>query len=331
MVNFADSLLREIDAKQSPICVGLDPVVHRIPEGLRLQVMREYWSRFDTQELSPDVAIKATAELFFRFNKAIIDATHELVPAFKPQSAHYEKLGAEGVRALADTIKYVKEKGCIAVLDAKRQDIGKTANAYADAYLGHTELIDFSRTSMFDADAITIGPYLGSDSVSEFVNACEGFGKGAFVLVRTSNKSAGELQGVTTDSARPLYAETAGLVHEWGESLRGHRGFSSLGAVVGATYPEDAVVCRELMPHTIFLVPGYGSQNAKGDDVMPNFKKGGYGAVVNSASDITFAYQRQPYEGRFNDYTDAARAAVQDMKEDILCAMERSGKLPKGW
>ncbi len=335
MENFADRLLHEIDEKGAPICIGLDPVVSKIPRHFRIDVLNEHDYVLGSA-LSRDDALEATADLFVRFNKVIIDATHDLTPVFKPQSAHYERLGHHGVRALGETIRYIKERGCIALLDAKRQDIGKTARAYADAYLGETELIDGSRTPAFVVDAITVGPYLGSDSVREFAAACEKFKKGAFVLVKTSNKSSCELQNLPVedekDTHNSLYNHVAELVDEWGRPLIGYRGFSSLGSVVGATYPEEASLCRVLMPYAIFLVPGYGSQGATALDVMPNFKQSGYGAIINNSSGINFAYQRQPYEGRFGrDFAGAARQATIDMREDILTAMKATERLPERW
>ena len=333
--NFADRLLDEIDTKQNPSCIGLDPTIVELPPYLKKEVL----DGVRIVELDPaerrEALFKATGEVLFRFNKAIIDATHDIVPIFKPQMAFYECYGPEGVRAFLRTVEYAKQKG-LALEDAKREDIGKTASFYAKGHLGTVELIDGSQTPNFDVDAMTLSPYIGSDSVDEFVKICADLGKGVFVLAKTSNPSSGELQDMRladVHGGRLLYEQMALLVDQWGGRLRGERGYSSLGAVVGATYPEQAIRCREMMENAIILVPGYGTQGGTGKDTLPNFNEDGYGAIVNNSSKLIFAYRLEPYRTKFGEkgFAEAAREAAIAMREDIVSAMRATGRIPAGW
>lgn len=288
-MNFADTLIEKIK-ETSPICVGLDPRYDQIPEHIR------------NDAPTPGAA-------FFEFNKGIIDAVHDLIPVVKPQIAFYEMFGLDGLAALSRTIDYAKEKGLLVLLDAKRNDIGSTAQAYANAYL--------DEEGDFAADALTVTPYLGHDGIKPFVEMCQKNGKGLFILVKTSNPSSGDIQDRKVDeSGQAVYELMGQLVDSWGSDLTGDSGYSSIGAVVGATYPDEAKKLRELMPTSIFLVPGYGAQGGGAKDVLPCFNEDGLGAIVNSSRGIIFAYEK---DENFSPekYGEAARAAVIRMKEDL--------------
>ncbi len=333
--NFADRLLDEIDAKQNPSCIGLDPTVAEMPPHIGREVLEE----FKIYELDPpartEALWKATGEAIFRFTRAIIDATYDIVPVVKPQMAFYECYGPEGVHAFLRTVDYARQKGLLVIGDVKREDIGKTAGFYARGYLGTVELIDGTSMPNFNVDAVTLSPYIGSDSVNEFIKVCAEHGKGAFVLDKTSNPSSGELQDMKfadVYGGRLLYEQIALLIDQWGGALKGERGYSSLGAVVGATYPQQAARCREMMENAIILVPGYGTQGGTGSDTVSNFNKDGYGAIANNASRLIFAYRHEPYrkygEKRF---AEAARESALAMREDIVTAMRATGKIPAKW
>ena len=334
--NFADRLLDEIDAKQNPSCVGLDPTVVELPPYLKKEVLDEAKIYDRDPGERTEALFKATGEALFRFNKAIIDATCDIVPIVKPQMAFYECYGPEGVRAFLRTVRYAKQKGLLVIEDAKREDIGKTASFYAKGHLGVVELLDGTQVPNFDVDSMTLSPYIGSDSVGEFVKVCADLGKGVVVLAKTSNPSSGELQDMRfadVHGGRFLYEQMALLVDQWGGTLKGERGYSSLGAVVGATYPEQAVRCREMMENAIILVPGYGTQGGTGRDTLPNFNSDGYGAIVNNASKLTFAYRQEPYRSKFGEkkFSEAAREAALVMRDDITGAMRVAGKLSSKW
>ena len=334
--NFADRLLDEIDAKQNPTCIGLDPTVVELPQHLKKEVLEE--ARIC--DLEPDqrneALFRATGDALFRFNRAIIDATYDIVAVVKPQMAFYECYGPEGMRAFLRTVRYARDKGLLVIGDAKREDIGKTASFYAKGHLGVVELLDGTQAPNFDVDAITLSPYIMSDSVGEFVKVCAELGKGSFVLDKTSNPSSGELQDMRfadEHGGRFVYEQMALLIDQWGAALKGDRGYSSLGAVVGATYPEQAARCREMMENAIILVPGYGTQGGTGRDVVPNFNPDGYGAVVNNSSRLIFAYRFEPHISKFGEceFSQAARESAIDMREDIVGAMKAAGKVPSTW
>ena len=263
-----------------------------------------------------------------------MENTHKIVPAYKPQMAFYEQYGSAGVAAFKSTVEYIKEKGCIVIEDAKRNDIGSTSQAYANGHLGLVELCDGSKEPSFDVDAITVNPYLGTDCIKPFVDNCKEHGKGIFTLVKTSNKSSGEIQDVIIGDEKDakelgylptVYTIVAELVDKWGKEVVGERGYSSVGAVVGATYPEQAIICRKLMPKSIILVPSYGFQGGGGKDVLPNFNKDGQGAIVNSSRGVIFAYQRDTFKRNETEFGSAARDAAIAMRDDIVAALENSG------
>ncbi len=288
-MNFADKLIEKIQAT-SPICVGLDPRYDQIPEHIRADAP------------TPGAA-------FLQFNKGIIDAVQDLVPIVKPQIAFYEMLGLDGLVALSRTIEYAKEKGILVLMDAKRNDIGSTAQAYANTYL--------DKEGDFSSDALTVTPYLGYDGIKPFAEMCLEHDKGMFVLVKTSNTSSGDIQDRKVDETGQTVYELMGqFVDSWGHDCIGESGYSSVGAVVGATYPQEAKKLRELMPNSIFLVPGYGAQGGGAEDVKPCFNKDGLGAIVNSSRGIIFAYEKsEEHDGE--SYAEAARDAVLAMKADL--------------
>ena len=298
-----DTLIEKIKEKGNPTVAGLDPKLAYLPEEMKKKAFDQYGETFE-----------GAANAIFEFNKELIDALYDIVPAVKPQSAYYEMYGIEGIKCLKKTIDYAKEKGMYVILDAKRGDIGATSEAYATAYLGNTEIGEKTEPA-FDADCLTVNPYLGSDGVMPFVKMCESRNKGIFALVKTSNKSSGELQDLKS-GGRYIYEVVAELVKEWGSTTIGMYGYSNVGAVVGATYPEQAEVLRKLMPHTYFLVPGYGAQGGGAKDVVPCFNNDGMGAIVNASRSIMCAYMKNG-----GSVGEAARKEAIRMRDDITSAL----------
>ncbi|MBE5859510.1 MAG: orotidine-5'-phosphate decarboxylase [Butyrivibrio sp.] len=301
-------LARAIERTNAPIVVGLDPKVDFIPKRILDKNIKEYG---ETAE--------AVAESFFEFNKEIVDHIKDLVPAVKPQIAMYEQLGIPGLIAYKKTVDYCRENGLLVIADVKRGDIGSTSESYALGHLGGTK-VGNTLIKGFDADFATVNPYLGSDGVKPFINVCNEYDKGIFVLVKTSNPSSGELQDKITDG-KPLYELVGRLVEEWGaDSMDG--AYSNVGAVVGATYPEMGKILREIMPHAFILVPGYGAQGGKGKDLVHFFNKDGLGAIVNSSRGIIAAWKNEKFADPSKELVgEAARAAVIDMREDIKSAL----------
>ena len=294
-------LIEKIKQTNAPICVGLDPLISHIPDYILDEKIKKYGK-----------STKAVAEAFYDFNMAIIDKTFDLIPAVKPQIAMYEEFGIDGMIAYKNTVDYAKSKGLLVIGDAKRGDIGFTSLAYAKAHIGVSE-ISGEKLSGFDTDFVTVNPYLGTDGIKPFIDVCNSEDKGIFVLVKTSNPSSGEFQDRQIDGT-PLYELVAKKTCEWGElSMDGE--YSNVGAVVGATYPKMSAILREKMPHTFFLVPGYGAQGATAEDLKPCFNKDGLGAIVNSSRGIIAAYKQEKYASL--DFANASRAAVKDMIADI--------------
>jgi len=304
MQNFGDKLANRIKELNNPTVVGLDPRLDKIPSFIKKVAIKNYKGE----------NLEAVAASIIVFNTGIIDAIADIVPAVKPQIAFYEQYGHAGFLAYEQTIKYAQEKGMIVIGDAKRNDISSTAEAYANGHLGLVDVFG-KPTPVIGADALTVTPYLGSDGITPFTKVCKEHGKGIFVLVRTSNPSADELQGQPVGD-HLLDEEVATLVEGWGRDLIGESGYSSVGAVVGATYPEEAVSLRQLMPNQIFLVPGYGAQGGGAQDVKPCFHENGSGAIVNSSRDIIFAYLKDP-RWREEEFNQAAREAALRMKEEL--------------
>jgi len=315
-----DRLLQLIDEKQNPSVVGLDPVLAYIPEEIKQSAEKD---------MPP---FRMVRKIFVRFNKMIIDAVKEIVPAVKPQVAFYEQYGSEGLKALEETVDYAKKQGLVVIGDGKRNDIGSTAQAYAAGFLGKVPLPNGETGPSFDVDFLTVTPYLGTDGIRPFMDFCRKEKKGIFVLVKTSNPSAGELQDVVTRNGAPLYEKVGKLVVQWGRDLVGERGYSSVGAVVAATYTQDAAKLRTLMPHSLFLVPGFGAQGGKAADVVPCFNEDGYGAVVNASRSIIYAWQKEPYRSRYRpgEFHLAAAEAAVDMREELRAALKKSSRLPGG-
>jgi orotidine-5'-phosphate decarboxylase len=307
--HFADRLSAAIARTGSPVVVGLDPRLDALPAGIVTACCQQYGA-----------TLQAAAEAVWQFNRGIIDAVHDLVPAVKPQLAFYECYGVEGMRALARTIQYAQEAGLLVIADAKRNDIGSTATAYADAFLGAPDLFGQGRPSDFAVDALTVTPYLGWDGIEPFVACARQYGKGLFVLVKTSNRSSGEVQDLLVNE-RPLYEHVGALVEAWGADTRGACGYSAVGAVVGATFPEQGRRLRALMPHTFFLVPGYGAQGATAADVVGCFDAAGHGALVNASRSIIFAYRATARYGP-EGYARAAREAVHTMRQELQHALQ---------
>ncbi len=297
-------LMEKIDKTKAPICVGLDPMLSYIPE----HVTRKSFEQFGE-------TLEGAADAIWQFNREIIDCVYDLIPSVKPQIAMYEQFGLEGLKVYKKTVDYCHGKGLLVIGDAKRGDIGSTSAAYATGHLGKVQ-VGSKVYSGFDTDFLTVNPYLGTDGVKPFVDVCRKEDKGLFVLVKTSNPSSGEFQDQLIEG-RPLYELVAEKVVQWGdEAVDGD--YSDVGAVVGATYPEMSRVLRKLMPHTYFLVPGYGAQGGTAEDLKYCFNADGFGAVVNSSRGIIAAYKKEAYQ-RFGPehFGDASRQAVKDMVEDI--------------
>ena len=299
-----DRLAQAIAEKQNPSVLGLDPKLDYIPAFLR-----------EASYKQSGKTLAGAAGAILSFNKALIDALCDVVPAVKPQCAYYELYGWEGMRALHDTIAYAKEKGLFVITDGKRNDIGSTMEAYAAAHLGTTTVED-EAFEAFGGDALTVNGYLGSDGILPLLDICKKKDKGIFVLVKTSNPSSGELQNQEMEGGDTLYQTMGQLCEHWGESLSGTYGYSGVGAVVGATYPEQLKELRQSLPHTFFLVPGYGAQGGGAADVAGAFDQNGLGAVVNASRSIMCAWKKEgcPQE----DFAQAARREALRMKEDIL-------------
>lgn len=306
MINKLISKIRQTNA---PIVVGLDPMLSYVPEHIVKKSFAEYGE-----------TLEGAADAIWQFNKEIIDATYDLIPAVKPQIAMYEQFGIEGLKVFQKTVDYCHEKDLVVIGDIKRGDIGSTSAAYAAGHLGRVQV--GSRTfRTFNEDFVTVNPYLGTDGVKPFVDVCREEKKGLFILVKTSNPSSGEFQDRLIDG-KPLYEHVAEKVAAWGDELMGD-GYSYIGAVVGATYPEIGKVLRRVMPKSFILVPGYGAQGGKGKDLVHYFNEDGLGAIVNSSRGIIAAWKQEAYE-KFGpeNFGDASRQAVLDMIADIGGALK---------
>ena len=303
-----NKLVENIKKTNAPIVVGLDPMMKFIPEQIKKAAFAELGE-----------TLEGAAEAIWQYNKGIVDAICDLVPAVKPQIAMYEQFGIPGLVAFKKTVDYCKSKGLVVIGDVKRGDIGSTSEAYAVGHLGKVQVGSNSFYG-FDEDFITINPYMGADSVLPFLKVCKEENKGIIILVKTSNPSSGDFQDRLIDG-KPLYEHVGEKVAEWGEQFMGDS-YSYVGAVVGATYPEQGKILRKVMPKSFILVPGYGAQGGKGADLVHFFNEDGLGAIINSSRGIIAAYQQEKYAS-YGDagYADAARAAVLDMREDIANAL----------
>ena len=304
-----NQLVSKIQKTGAPIVVGLDPMMKFVPEHIQKKAFSEYGE-----------TLEGAAEAIWQYNKGIVDAVYDLIPAVKPQIAMYEQFGIPGLQAFKKTVDYCKEKGLVVIGDIKRGDIGSTSTAYAVGHLGKVQ-VGSNQFSGFDEDFVTVNPYLGSDGVKPFIDVCKEEKKGIFVLVKTSNPSSGEFQDRLIDG-KPLYELVGAMVDQWGSEVMGDS-YSYVGAVVGATYPEMGKVLREIMPKAYILVPGYGAQGGKGKDLVHFFNQDGLGAIVNSSRGIIAAYQQDAYKEKYSpeNYADASRAAVLAMKEDIASSL----------
>lgn len=323
--NIVDKLYEKIDEKNTPLVIGLDPNLEMFPKHILQEAAEEFGRTY-----------RAAAEAIRRFNFAIIDKTHDLVSIYKPQSAYYEQYGSEGIKALEDTVKYAHDKGAIVILDAKRNDIDSTSKAYAEAHLGKVKLPDGSLIKSPDNfDFITVNGYLGSDGINPFIEVADREGKGIFILAKTSNPSSGELQDILIKDGHEIYVKMAELINKWGSNNIGDNNYSNVGAVVGATYPEEAQKLRELLPHTLFLMPGYGAQGAKAEILVNGFDKYGRGAIVNSSRGIIYAFSDKKFIKKYShlakpeNFAEAARQATINSVIDINKAIY-TGKLPRG-
>lgn len=304
-----NKLIAKIQKTGAPIVVGLDPMLNYIPEHIQKKAFAEYGE-----------TLEGAAEAIWQFNKEIVDKTYDLIPAVKPQIAMYEQFGIEGLKAYKKTIDYCKSRDLVVIGDIKRGDIGSTSAAYAVGHLGKVQ-VGSKCYVPFDEDFATVNPYLGSDGVKPFIEVCKEENKGLFILVKTSNPSSGEFQDQLVNG-RPLYELVGEKVAQWGEEHVGQSGYSYIGAVVGATYPEMGATLRKIMTKTFILVPGYGAQGGKGKDLVNFFNEDGLGAIVNSSRGIIAAYKQEKY-AKFGaeNFGDASRAAVEDMVADISGAL----------
>lgn len=296
-------LIEKIAQMQNPSVVGLDSLLDYIPQHIKDEKFATYGDTFD-----------AAAQSILEYNKAIIDQICDIVPAVKPQAAYYEMYSWQGMWALCETVKYAQEKGMIVIMDGKRNDIGSTMQAYAKAHLG-TSTVNGKELSAFGSDMLTVNGYLGSDGVNPLLPICDEQDKGIFVLVKTSNPSSGELQDQKIGD-KSIYETMGAMCEQWGSQTENNYGYSRVGAVVGATYPEQLAEMRQKMPHTFFLVPGYGAQGGGANDVAGAFDKNGLGAIVNSSRAILTAWKKAGTDGK--DFAEQARKAALAMKEDIM-------------
>lgn len=311
-MNMVDKLIEKTIETKNPSVIGLDPDIRKIPD---------YYKTDAEGNINP---LAAVADVIYKFNCDIIDTVAELVPAVKPQMAFYEKYGSYGVAAFEKTVKYAKSKNLVVIEDAKRNDIGNTAEAYADGHLGTVETLNGSLVFAFDVDFLTVAPFLGSESINPFVGVCKEHNKGIFVLVKTSNTSSGEVQDIIRSDGLTVSQSIAKYVAEHAAQFIGKHGYSSIGAVVGATYPEEAATLRKLMPKSYFLVPGYGVQGGSANDILACFNPDGLGAIVNSSRGVLYTHMSD--EERSNctkeEYLNSVKNAVIKMQKDIYSTLK---------
>lgn len=301
--NMMDQLIEKIKEKNSPIVMGIDPRYEMIPDCVKSKYPKD---------------MAGFAESAVEMAKGMIDATYDIIPAIKPQLAYFEMMGPNGLNAFEEIVEYAKVKGMIVIADAKRGDIGTTSQGYANTFLGKTTLEDYEE-KIYDADFVTVNPYMGTDCVKPFVDDSKKYDKGVFVLVKTSNKSSGELQDLKLENGKKVYEHVANLVEEWGKDLRGKYGYSSISAVVGATYPEQLKELRALAPHTFFLIPGYGAQGGKAEDIALGFDENGLGGIINASRSLMCAYKSERWKDSFSEkqYAEATRAEALRMRDEL--------------
>lgn len=306
-MNAIDRLIKKIKETNNPTVMGLDPRYEMIPKCV-------------TDKYPKD--LEGAAKAIIEYNKALIDAIYDIIPAIKPQIAFYEMFGIPGMKAFFDTCKYAREKGMIVIADVKRGDIGSTAQGYSNAFLGKTPIGE-KEESIYDVDFVTVNPYMGTDCVKPFIEDCKKYNKGIFILVKTSNPSSGELQDLKLENGKEVYMQVAELVEKWGEDLIGECGYSSIAAVVGATYPEQLEKIRKVAPHTYFLIPGYGAQGGKAGDIALGFDSNGLGGIVNASRSLMCAYKSDRWKDiyREEEYAKATRVEALRMKDELNKAM----------
>ncbi len=302
-INAMDRLIEKIKQTNNPTVMGLDPRYEMIP-------------KYVTSKYEQD--LEGVGKAIIEFNKSLIDATCDIVPAIKPQIAFYEMYGISGMKAFKETCQYAKEKGMIIIADCKRGDIGSTASGYSNAFLGKTSIGE-KQKAIYDVDFITVNPYIGTDCVKPFIEDCIKYDKGIFVLAKTSNPSSGELQDLKLENGKEIYSQVTDLIEKWGEDLRGKYGYSSVAAVVGATYPEQLEKIRKQAPHTYFLIPGYGAQGGKASDIALGFDQNGLGGIVNASRSLMCAYKSDYLKEKFSEeeYALATREEALRMKEEL--------------
>lgn len=309
-MNAIDNLIEKIKETNSPIVMGLDPRYEMIPEIVRKKYTND---------------LEGISKAILEYNKELIDNTYDIIPAIKPQLAFYEMFGIEGMKAFKETCEYAKEKGMIVIADAKRGDIGSTAKGYSNAYLGKT-IIGKEEIEVFkNIDFLTVNPYMGVDSIKPFIEDCIKYDKGIFVLVKTSNPSSGELQDLKLENGQTVYEHVAELVEEWGKEIRGKYNYSSVAAVVGATYPKQLEEIRQKAPHTYFLIPGYGAQGGKAEDIALGFDANGLGGIVNASRSLMCAYKAEEWKEKYSEeeYGKATRAEAIKMKDELNRAINK--------
>ncbi len=313
-MHIIDKLIQKTIETKNPSVIGLDPDIEKIPH---------CYKKSASYSANP---LASTTDAIYRFNCDIIDTIVPLVPAVKPQMAFYEKYGSYGVAAFEKTVAYAKEKGLVVIEDAKRNDIGNTARAYAEGHLGTVEAIDGSLVPALNVDFLTVTPFLGSESINPFVEVCKKHDKGIFVLVKTSNSSSGEIQDVITENKMSISQNLAKYVAEISKGSVGKYGYSPIGAVVGATYPGEAVALRKIMPTNYFLVPGFGAQGGSAKDILPCFNPDGLGAIVNSSRGVLYAHMSDEERSLCTreEYLKSVKNAVVKMQKDIYGTLKEN-------
>lgn len=308
MQNAMDRLIDRIKETHNPTVMGLDPEYEKLPNCIK-------------EKYSKD--IKGACQGILEFNKALIDATYDIIPAVKINIAFYEMYGLVGMKTFEETCEFAKQKGMIVIADIKRGDIGTTAQAYSNAFLGQTSIGDI-KESIYNVDFVTLNPYMGIDSIKPFIEDCKKYDKGAFILAKTSNPSSGELQDLKLETGEKVYCHVAKLIEKWGEELRGEYGYSSISAVVGATYPEELKELRSLAKHTYFLIPGYGAQGGKAKDIALGFDDKGLGGIVNASRSLMCAYRAEIWKEKFKEeeYSKATKEEAIRMRDELNNAIK---------
>ena len=310
MKNAIDILIDKIRKTNNPTVMGLDPRYDIIPDCVK----NKY-----------DKTLQGVSEAILEYNKALIDATYDIIPAIKPQIAFYEMFGVEGINVFNETCKYARKKQMVVIADIKRGDIGTTAQGYSNAFLGKTQVGD-TEIAVFNVDFVTINPYMGTDCVKPFIEDCKKYNKGIFILVKTSNKSSGEIQDLILQNGKTIYETVAELVNEWGKDLIGESGYSSISSVVGATYPQQLKELRKIMPASYFLIPGYGAQGGKAGDIALGFDNKGLGGIVNASRSLMCAYKSDLWKEKFTEveYAKATRAEAIRMRNELNEALYKN-------